>query len=252
MRRVSLGIVVLAVLGCAEEPDNPALPEMDDLARKTMKAWDAKEYHLGRAGVKRATCTVEATLPRSFGIQDAKAPPTTKGVFLWDGEKAKIRWEDEERGHEADYGSLSARELCASWFEPWWKSFKGLKLRGRRNDDGGVVIEYDHRDTSYALTFDAESVLAKIEWWGAEVRRATQTFAYERREGMWLLRGCETVSAEGAAAWTCRMELQHETVAGYLAPKSIRVVEKSRGAGSDMEDIWELRLTDWKFNDDAK
>jgi hypothetical protein len=129
---------------------------------------------------------------------------------------------DEELGHAIT--TARAAGSCARAV-----SSRGGRAQGveacETGDGGTVVVEFVRRDATYALTFDAEGVLANVAWWGAEVPRAAQTFAYERRDGKWLLQGWETVATEGAPTWTYRTELQHETVAGYVAPKSVRVVE---------------------------
>src|SRR5512134_357314 len=119
MRRVrvlALCAAALARCGAAEAPG----PRMDDLSRRTLEAWHAKEHHLGRAGVKHARCTLEATLPGPAG-----APCTTRGALLWDGKRARTTWDDEELVGAADY---DVRDWCDFWFGSWWSAprFEGV------------------------------------------------------------------------------------------------------------------------------
>jgi hypothetical protein len=244
--------VVFAVFACAEEPQDPALPEMDDLARKTIEAWDAKEYHLGRAGVKRATCAVDVTLPSYLGVAR-----TFKGAFLWDGVQAGTRWPDDglddeawgeaDWGGEADRGDLGLSDWCDSWrVDPWWKGqrFRKAKMRGRRGDDGGVTVEFTASDEPHVLSFDADGVLTKAEWGTGQWKR-TQELVYERCGDKYLLKGSKTGGSS-----TCKAEIRHETVAGYQVPQSIRmVVTVTSDEGTAVS---EARFTDWKFDDAAK
>lgn len=253
MRGVLFGIV-LAAVGCAEEPGDPALAEMDDVARKAIEAWDAKEYHPGRAGVKRATCTVDVTLPSYLGVARA-----VKGAFLWDGERARTSWPDDglddeawgesDWGQEAERGDLGLADWCDSWrIDPWWKDqrFRKTKMRGRRGDDGSVTVEFTSSDEPYVLSFDADGVLTKAEW-GAGERKRTQELVYERCGDKYVLKGSRTGGGD-----TCKAEIRHETVAGYQVPKSIRIAVTVTSDEGTAEEVSEARFTDWKLDDAAR
>jgi len=249
---VVFGIVAFAA--CAEDAADPRLPEMDDLARRTMAEWDAKEYHLGRAGVKRATCAVDVTLPSYLGVGR-----TVKGAFRWDGVQASTRWPDDglddeawgetDWGGEADRGDLGLSDWCETWrIDPWWKGqrFRKAKMRGRRGDEGGVVVEFTNSDEPHVLSFDADGILTKAEWGAGEGKR-TQTFVYERCGDKYLLKGWGTGGGS-----TFKAEIRHETVAGYQVPKSIRVAVTVTSDEGTVEEVSEARFTDWKFDDAAK
>lgn len=230
MRRAPV-LCAIALAACGS-PDAPG-PRMDDLSRRTLDAWFGMEHHLGRAGVRHARCTLELTL--------AGPPRTTMGALLWDGERSRTSWEDEEIVGAADYDLM---DWCQVWFEDWWSMpcFRDTRLWGRRSDDGGVTIEFmDADDEPRALVFDAESILTGASW-GTGDRRRTARYAYERRDGKCVLAGSETRSADGALA--CKAEVRYESAKGHLFPASMRVVHPA----APTEEVSEIRFTDWKLD----
>lgn len=217
---------------------------MDGLSRETLRTWQDKEHHLGRAGVRRATCTLEIAIAGPEGV-----PRTTRGALLWDGRSARTRWDDEELVGAADY---DVNDWCESWFGSWWNAphLRDVRLWAKRNADGGVTIEFtDADDEPYSLRFDSNNVLAEAAW-GTGTHRRTERYTHGRRGGRWVLEKSETREADGTLV--CRAEIRHETVAGRLVPASMRITHACATGDATGGEVSELRFTDWKLDDDAK
>ena len=63
--------------------EKPGAPEMDAISKKLVEGREESLYHLGRAGVKKATCVVSAIWTETTSGQEMKA----KATYEWDDVK---------------------------------------------------------------------------------------------------------------------------------------------------------------------
>ena len=84
--------------------------ELDELSKKILEAWDKKAYSMSRAGVKKASCTMKATLDDGGMEMKGSAP------YKWDGEKGTLEWDNAQLGATLAQRGWSVGQVQAGKF----------------------------------------------------------------------------------------------------------------------------------------
>lgn len=138
------------------------LVEMDEAARKILDAWEKKLYQPGRAGVKQAAVSIQAT------VQHPKFPKPLQatGQFRWDAraaESGRLAWDNEVAGALLMEQGWNAQNLSEP-FDPehFRKSLAGAKLIARTDDEKTVLTVAGPTAGGFKeFVFDREGLLAE-------------------------------------------------------------------------------------------
>ena len=152
----------------AEPPKNPAAKapakpvEMDEAARSLLDAWEKKLYQPGRAGVKKATCSIQAT------VQHPKFPKPLQatGQFRWDAgaaESGRLAWDHEVAGALLMEQGWNAQNLSEPYDpEHFRKSLAGAKLSARADGERTVLAVAGPTAAGFKeFVFDGAGLLAE-------------------------------------------------------------------------------------------
>ncbi|MCB9869143.1 MAG: hypothetical protein H6836_05545 [Planctomycetes bacterium] len=208
------------------EPDKPQIPApprpvvLDAIARETVDAWQRRCYHLGRAGVRHFTCTVEV---RSQGGMTGTW--TTRGKLRWDAAElplGRLEWEDADaatallrRGWNADFFTRELRP------DGLLAQLAGTKVTGHRRANGTILeAKGEPGRPVQALLFDrAGSLVGRLvgpmkkairhQEIGGRLVHVGDTFRMERSRGT--------------------VEIRHREVDGFLIPERIHEVVQVDG-----------------------
>lgn len=228
---------------------DPAGPEFDEGARKIWDTWKRMHYNLAKAGVKRVTHGIEATVAMMGG-----APMQATAVFKWDGKKGSLDWEGNRQvGAMLAQQGWSVADLAVHYKKNGIEeNLAGCKITlkaGETEDrlevtggkagapikafvfgkDGvlkGMVIEIPNPATGQPVSVDFDMGFTKLE------------------NGKYFNTGWEF----GMGAFTDKTTLTVEKRGGFYV---VTKADSSGTAGGQPIMTYTLRFTDWKFNDDV-
>jgi len=250
--RVCLVLALLALPAAlaqdAEEKKTEG-PQMDEVSKKLLENWQKSEYHLGRAGVKKASCKAKFSMTR--GMQAA----TLNITYKWDGEKSALEYDNPQMGTAMNRGGGIARQFEERFkSEGLMKSFGSAKLTAKESEQGTVIaIEGKAKGGITSFTFNKDGVVTEMtadtpsQMGGTTPVKITPT--YEKVDGMYFRTG-QTVEAEVPGMG----KVLSTTKITYVKVGSFRPVHKSETsttAGGMPAGSRSFEYSDWKFNDDV-
>jgi len=236
----------------------------DATARRLLKGFQERHYHLGAAGVTRARFRVKATVRSMVGMEKGTAQ------YIWTGKKGLLRWEDPEVG-----GRLAQQGFSSSFFgrffrrNRWWEMYEGTTLVSKERDDGRTEIivlagnpeqvkgnaepaEKNHQQNPgrvRSLLFDKKGILTEIvseaESGLGKIQKATTKLRHEVLDGELVTKGWNVeTTVPGLGRLTDRTEISYERKAGFLVPVKVCSTARmgDREVGSRV-----LELTGWEF-----
>ncbi|MHC4931759.1 MAG: hypothetical protein ACYTGV_06170 [Planctomycetota bacterium] len=224
-------------------------PQMDAISKKLLEDWRKSEYHLGRAGVKKASCTTKLNMTR--GEQSMSLSITYK----WDGDKSTLDFDNPQMGAAMNQGGGMARQFEERFkSEDLMKSFGSAKLTAKESEQGTVVaVTGKAKGGITSFTFNKEGVVTEMtadtpsRMGGTVPVKITPT--YEKVDGMYFRTG-QTVEAEVPGMG----KIISTTKITYVKVGSFRPVKKSETsttAGGMPAGSRSFEYSDWKFNEEV-
>jgi hypothetical protein len=193
---------------------SPGPASTDRLTKELLDAWMTRQYDLGRAGAKEASCKVRAKVGEAPGA-------TAEGIgqYRWNGESGSLTWDNAELGAGLALQGWGARKIDM-WFRADRRvDLDGARLTATRAADGGIVV----RDGTFRppdapgealkeIRFGADGTLAStltaVRGELGGVADATLTFRYENVDGLCALGG-----------WTMELEVEATPIARARSPQ---------------------------------
>lgn len=151
-----LALVLAPLLAAQGKPDFSA----DEASRKLLREWRGMEYHLGRAGVKRVSYTIHATLKTG----PMARPQQATGKYLWGGNNktlaGKLTWSNAALGRRLDQCGWGVEQLdmmlISDYLERWLDK---CELHAASMPTHTRVTIQGHATGLKGLKFDKDGVL---------------------------------------------------------------------------------------------
>ena len=250
-RHLVFGLIACAFTALAWAQEEATEPEWDAASKKLLNEWEAKTYHLGRAGVEKATCTIEVSLQGPM-----TGPMSMNGTYKWDGEKSSLEWDNSQMA-----SMLQGQGFSEDMLEEHFKEganldvFGKCKLTAESTDDGTKIsVEGENKSHLTAMYFDANGTMTKadamVDPGMGQKMPMTIAFEYAQVDGK-----CYPKT------WTVEMEI----------PQMGKVVDKTEITTEKVGEYWvttkqhstsnmggqpmgtrTITIKDWKFNDDVE
>jgi hypothetical protein len=238
-----------AALAQDTEEKKAEVAQMDELSKKVLENWRKSEYHLGREGVKKASC--KAKLNVSANMQSMSSNLT----YEWDGEKSTLEFENSQLQMRMRGGAGVKRQ-----FEEWLKSeelaksFGAAKLTAKESEAETVITVVREEKTGIkSLTFNGEGVMSQAILGAPDgmggTTDVTIEFTFEKVDGKYFRTGQKferEVLGRGTAVSTTKT-----TYAKAGAFRPVQKSEMSTTLGGMTVQSMSLELSDWKFDDDV-
>jgi len=250
-RYLVFGLIACAFTALAWAEEEATEPEWDATSRKLLDDWETKTYHLGRAGVEKATCNVE------FSAQNQMAGTMAmSGTYQWDGDKGTMKWDNgqlaamlKNRGVSDDMFTDNFRENV------YLAKYGKCKLTAESADDGTKInIEGDNAQHLTALYFDGNGKLTKAEasvdpGMGQQVP-LTITFEYGDVDGKFFQKATKAeLEIPGMGKVLSKTEITTEKLGDYWVMTKLQTTTTMNGQPAGTSTI---TIKDWKFNDDVE
>jgi len=230
--------------------EKPKGAEMDDLSKATLKAYEKKAYHLGRAGVEKASCKIAVTVS-SMMAGEMKG----NADYVFDGEKGTLTWDNSQLGMMLAQQGLGAKQLDQDFDEEGFKkALAGTKLTAEKAEDGAVTITVKGETEAgfKTMRFGADGILSEFvvsqDTGMGQKQDITVKLTHEEKEGA-LLVTKEFVSLETPMG---PFEMTSTTTwaksGGYWVKEKIEAVSKMGGQTAGNRTV---EYSEWKFNDDV-
>lgn len=250
-RYLVFGLIACAFTALAWAEEEATEPDWDATSRKLLDDWEAKTYHLGRAGVEKASCTVD------FSVQHPMAGTMAMtGTYKWDGEKGTLNWDNDQLAGRMKQAGISEDMLTEHFKENvHLAKFGKCKLTAESAEDGTKInIEGENDRHLTALYFDGNGKLTKAAGsfdpgTGQQVP-LTITFEYGEVDGK-LYQKVTNAELEipGMGKVFSKTEITTEKLGDYWVTTKVQTTNTMNGqpAGSST-----VTIKDWKFNDDVE
>lgn len=158
--------VVLALCGLSafllfaqeEQKEAPRGPQLDEMSKQLLTSWEKHTYHLGRLGVKKASCKVKVSMTHQMGAMEANL------TYKWDGQKGTVSWDNPQMGAMLDQGGRISQALDGDFkHEPFEQRLSTAKCVAQATETGHVVtVEGKTKMGFKSLTFDKDGVLVGL------------------------------------------------------------------------------------------
>jgi hypothetical protein len=237
-----------AALAQEAEKEKPKGPQMDELSQKLVESWEKSRYHLGRLGVKKASCKAQ------FKMSRMGQETTVNFTYKWDGAKGEIEWENPQMGamlsQQGRFQESFDEEFRLDSFK---KSLGTAKCTAKATEEGSVITVEGKTKAGYkSLTFDKHGVLTQI---AMEVegqmgpQKISFKLSYTKVDGKYLRSGQEGEVETAMGRMAMSGKLTYAKVGDYQVKQKL-ATEISMG-GTPMG-AHSMTFSDWKFNDDVK
>jgi len=250
-RYLVFGLIACAFTALAWAEEEATEPEWDATSRKLLDDWETKTYHLGRAGVEKASCTIEVSLQGQM-----TGTMGMKGAYKWDGEKGSLTWDNTQLA-----AMLQGQGFGEDMLDEHFKEdanldmFGKCKLTAESADDGTKVnIEGENKAHLTALYFDGNGKLTKADakadpGMGQELPM-TIAFEYGEVDGK-LCQKTFTVEMEipNMGKVVDKTEITTEKVGDYWVTTK---QHSTSSMGGQQVGTRTITIKDWKFNDDVE
>ena len=242
------GLSALLLLPAAyaqeETKEQPKGPQIDEMSKKLLENWEKSTYHLGRLGVKKASCKVKFTMSQMG--QDMAANFTYK----WDGEKGKIEWDNPQMGAMFARGGFQERFDSEFKKESLTDQFGTAKCTAKATETGHVLtVEGKTKAGFKSFTFDKDGVLKQVTMESAGQmgpQNVTMKFVYTKVDGKYLVSSQDGEVDGGMGKMSLAFSFTYTKVGDYQV-KQKQVTNVSMG-GAPMG-AHTMVFSDWKIND---
>ena len=244
-RFLALAMLAALVLGQEEKKEEakPKPVELDELSKKLLDDWDKKVYSASKAGVKKASCTIKATV----GAMKGSAP------YKWDGKKGSLAWDNAQLGATLAQQGWSVQAINERMkAEPYRKAFEGCKLTAKAEEDQTRIKIEGHKNiTEYVFTKEGVFKGLTLEManpMGGKTKLVLDM--PQKKEGDHYVE----------AGWTLQVDtpmgkFMDKTTVTYGKVGDFLVITKAvseQTMGGNPSGSKVIEFTDWKFNDDVK
>jgi len=227
-----------------KEAPKPKGPQMDELSKKLLENWERSTYHLGRLGVKKASCKVKFTMSQ-MGEEMA-----ANFTYKWDGEKGKIEWDNPQMG--AMFGPGGFQERFDSDFKrvPLAEQFGTAKCTAKTTETGHVItVDGKTKSGFKSFTFDKDGVLTQVsmETTGQMgPQKVTMNLAYTKVDGKYLVTSQNGEADGGMGKMNLVFKFTYTKVGDYQV-KQKQITNISTGGAPRGSHT--MVFSDWKIND---
>lgn len=246
------GLVFLLPAVCAQEEakkEQPKKgPQLDEVSKKLLSNWDKSIYHLGRLGVKKASCKVKFTMSQMGQEMGANF------TYTWDGQKGKLEWDNPQMGAMVGRGGFQERFDGEFKNEPFEKQLGTAKCTAKATESGGHVVTVEGKTKSgvKSFTFDKDGVLTQlvmeIQGQMGGMQKMTMKLTYTVVDGKYLVSGQTGEMEGGMGKMGLDIKFTYTQVGGFHV-KLKQVTNVSMG-GAPMG-AHTMLFSDWKLNEDV-
>ena len=235
---------VYAQEGMEEKTEAPKGPQMDEVSKKLLENWDKSTYHLGRRGVKTASCKVK------FTMSQMGQETTVDLTYKWDGEKSQIVCDNAMWAARLTQGGFQERFDSEFKRETLADQLGTAKCTAKATETGHVItVEGKTKAGVKSFTFDADGVLKQlvVETTGQMgPQKMTMELTFTKVDGKYLLTGQNGEMSTQMGAMGMVTKFTYTQVGDYQV-KSHQATNVSMGGtpmGSHTMDY-----SEWKLND---
>ncbi|MHC4135601.1 MAG: hypothetical protein ACYS0K_11515 [Planctomycetota bacterium] len=232
----------------AQEEEQPKGPQMDEISKRLLENWDKSTYHLGRLGVKKASCKVK------FKMSRMGQETTFNLTYKWDGEKGEIEWDNPQMGAMFSEGGRFQERFDSDFKrETLPAQFGTAKCTAKATEEGHVVTVDGKTKAGFkSLTFDKDGVLTQLvmETPGqmGGMQKIAMKLTYTKVDGKYLLESQNGEMEGGMGKMGLVIKFTYAKVGDYQV-KQRQVTNVSMG-GTPMGSHT-MEYTDWKLSDDV-
>jgi hypothetical protein len=243
------GLVVLfpAIHAQEEKKEAPKKgPQLDETSKKLLSNWDKCVYHLGRQGVKKASCKVK------FTMSQMGQETVVNFNYKWDGTKGTLECDNPQMAAMIAQGGVQAQFDSEFRDEPFEKQLGTAKCTATATETGHVIkIEGKTKAGFKSITFDKEGVLTDValdRQGQMGQQRMKMKFAYTKLDGKYLVSAQTGEMGGGMGQMSLDIKFTYAKVGDYqVKQKQVTniLMGGARMGGHTME------FSDWKLNDDV-
>jgi len=222
----------------------PKGAQIDEVSKKLLDNWDKSTYHLGRRGVKTASCKVK------FKMSQMGQETTVDLSYKWDGEKGQIVCDDAMWAARLTQGGF--QERFDGEFKPdtLADQLGTAKCTAKATETGHIItVEGKTKAGFKSFTFDADGVLKQlvVDTMGQMgPQKMTMQLTFTQVDGKYLLTGQNGEMSTQMGAMGLVTKFTYTQVGDYQV-KSKQATNVSMG-GTPMGSHT-MEFTDWKLND---
>lgn len=243
------GLVVLfpAIHAQEEKKEAPKKgPQLDETSKKLLSNWDKCVYHVGRQGVKKASCKVKFTMSQMG--QDT----VVNFNYKWDGTKGTVECDNPQMGAMITQGGVQAQFDSEFRDEPFEKQLGTAKCTATATETGHVIkIEGKTKAGLQSFTFDKDGVftgMATNRQGPMGPQKMKMKFTYTKVDGKYLVAAQTGEMEGGRGKVSLDIKFTYAKVGDYhVKQKQVTniLMGGARMGGHTME------FSDWKLNDDV-
>jgi len=222
----------------------PKSPQIDEMSKKLLENWDKSTYHLGRRGVKTASCKVK------FNMSQMGQETTVNLTYKWDGEKGHVVCDDAMWAARLTQGGFQERFDAEFKRDTLVDQLGTAKCTAKATETGHIItVEGKTKAGFKSFTFDTDGVLKQlvVETTGQMgPQKMTMKLTFTQVDGKYLLAGQKGEMSTQMGAMGLVTKFTYTQVGDYQV-KSKQVTNVSMGGtpmGSHTMDF-----TEWKLND---
>ena len=238
-----------------EEPaeEKPKEAELDEISKKLIAGYEEQLYHLGTAGVKKASFTLAAKMSDAMSGMELEG----KATYKWDGEKSTLEWDNSQLGMVLGQQGFSQKNMDERFKDKSiLDDLAGTKLTGKTNEDGTtkVTVEGETEAGFSAFTFGADGILTgidlKVDPGMGQKTDLKMTMTHEKA-GSKLLVSTMSFKMElpGMGEFTMKSRFTYVKLGEFTVPDTTEMTRSM--AGSPVGGTT-TTFSDWKLNDDVK
>lgn len=229
-----------------DKKEAPKGAQMDEVSKKLLENFEKSTYHLGRLGVKKASCKVK------FMMNQMGQEMVVNLTYKWDGEKGKLEWDNPQMGAMFARGGFQDRFDSDFKQESFEKQLAGAKCTAKATETGHVVtVEGKTKAGFKSFTFDKDGVLTQLRMdtqGQMGPQKMTMKLFYTKVDGKYLPSSQKGEMEGGMGKMGLDIKFTYTKVGDYHV-KQRQVTNVSMG-GAPMG-AHTMEFSDWKFNDDV-
>jgi hypothetical protein len=236
---------VYAQEGMEEKKEAPKGPQLDEMSKKLLGNWEKSTYHLGRLGVKKASCKAKFTMNQMGQEMGSNL------TYKWDGKSGKMEWDNPQMGAMFAQGGFQERFDADFKNESFETQLGTAKCTAQATETGHVVtVDGKTKSGAKSFTFDKDGVLTQLvmEIPGrmGGTQKLSMKLAYTKVAGKYLVTSQTGEMDSGMGMMGLVIKFTYAEVGGYQV-KQKQVTNVSMGGNPMGSHI--LEFSDWKFNE---